>query len=82
MIVDRSDKSYGREHMTLEQVLAECELKGNVVELPDKELHPLLYSDVSKWMRMRGGKWNRKALGFEFPDPPKDLENQLKGGKQ
>ena len=68
--------------MTKQDVLNDGRIEGNVFFLPEGELDRKLYLDVSNALVKIGGKWNRKAKGFVFPQDPAELLGRVKSGEK
>lgn len=67
--------------MTVQNVIDQCRVDGNVVFLPDVQLDRKLYMQVKKKLEGIGGKWNRKAGGFKFTSDPSHLFNRVQDGE-
>lgn len=64
------------------KILDACEIKGNIVFLPQMQLERKIYLEVNKHLENLGGKWNRKAKGHVFDSVPADsFENMLLTGE-
>jgi hypothetical protein len=69
--------------MTLENVIENCTVHGNVVKLPDVVLDRQLYSQVAKKLEGIGGKWKGgKVAGFVFDYDPSNLLASIVGGEK
>lgn len=64
------------------EILQMCRINGTTVELPPMQLERSLYLEVSKALELIGGKWNRKAQGFIFPQDPTQLLDQIANGEK
>ena len=49
-------------------ILSRCTVDGNTLYLPDEQLDRKTYTAVNKCLVNIGGKWNRKAKGFDVVD--------------
>ena len=62
--------------------LEQCEVKDNIVYLPNLRLSTKQYSSVNTVLEAIGGKWNRKAKGHLFEvDPTGPLDDVLTTGQ-
>jgi len=66
---------------TVEAVLEQVRVEGNVIVLPLVQLDRKLYEGVAKKLTGIGGKWNKKAGGFLFPQDPTPELARVLGGK-
>lgn len=63
-------------------VLEGCDIKDNIVYLPQIQLERKTYVAVNKCLESIGGKWNRKAKGHVFGEDPTDaFDNMLSTGE-
>ena len=67
--------------MTVNEILEQCTISGNVVFLPNIQLDRKLYQDVAKKIELIGGKWDRKTKGFLFKQDPRELFEAIKNGE-
>jgi len=64
--------------MTVEQILQQCTVEGNIVKLPGIQLERKTYLDVAKEINHIGGKWKGgKVSGFVFEQDPTELLMQI-----
>jgi type I restriction-modification system DNA methylase subunit len=64
--------------MTVEQILKQCTVQGNIVKLPGIQLERKTYLDVAKKINQIGGKWKGgKVSGFVFEQDPTELLKQI-----
>lgn len=64
------------------EILQQCEIKENIVYLPEGHLDRKTYLAVNKHIDHLGGKWIRKAKGHVFDSDPTDsFENMLLTGE-
>jgi hypothetical protein len=68
--------------MTKQDVLDDCRIEDKVVFLPNIDLERKLYMEVNKALQGAGGKWNRKAKGFVFPQDPAPLLGRVQAGEK
>ncbi|OIN55844.1 methyltransferase [Arsenicibacter rosenii] len=68
--------------MTIDQVIAECTIEGNVVKLPVIQLERKVYMETAKRLEGIGGKWNRKLGGFLFKGDPSALLGRVQSGEK
>lgn len=69
--------------MSLENVLQECTIEGNVVKLPEGQLDRKKYMEVKKALELIGGKWKGgKVQGFVFIQDPTELLGQVANGEK
>ncbi|YAF99311.1 MAG: methyltransferase (plasmid) [Nodularia sp. CChRGM 3473] len=68
--------------MTVEQILQQCTVEGNIVRLPSIQLERKTYLDVAKKMNLIGGRWKGgRVSGFIFEQDPTDLLLQIANGE-
>lgn len=65
---------------SIDEIIKECTLEGNVIKLPSRQLDSSVYMGVKKMLEKIGGKWNTKAQGFMFDTNPEELFQRLQGG--
>lgn len=66
--------------MTVEEILKESTIEGNVLKLPQIQLDRKDYCDVKKSLELIGGKWKSgKIQGFIFDSDPTILIDNLLG---
>lgn len=58
-------------------VLANSNVEGNMLFLPDGQLDRKLYVKVNKVLTAIKGKWNRKAKAHIFPTNPNDIIDEI-----
>lgn len=64
------------------KILDRCEIKGNIIFLPQMQLDRKTYREVNKHLENLGSKWNRKVKGHIFDSDPTDsFENMLLTGE-
>jgi predicted RNA methylase len=64
------------------KILANCEIRDNVLYLPPDRLERKTYEAVNKCLADIGGKWNRKAKGHVFDhDPSEEFDNLILTGE-
>lgn len=51
---------------TVEEILKHCELRDNVLYLPNVQLDKKAYQEAKRWIEEAGGKWSTKQQGFTF----------------
>jgi hypothetical protein len=67
---------------TIEEVLKNCIVEGNIVKLPDTILDRKLYQGVAKKLELVGGKWKSgKIKGFVFEENPESLLKEISSGE-
>lgn len=67
--------------MSVETVLQNCTVEGNVIKLPAGQLEIKLYMDVAKKLELIGGKWKGgKVAGFVFEEDPTELLADIANG--
>ena len=69
-------------NLTAQKVLELCEIKDNVVRLPNTQLDRKLYMEVKKLIGGIDGKWNRSKKGFVIPPENIYLFEQLQKGEK
>jgi len=63
-------------------IIASCEIHGNLLLLPPVQLNRTDYVAVNKVLEALGGKWNRKAGGHIFDyDPSEKIEDIILTGE-
>lgn len=62
---------------TVREIFAECEVNGNVLMLPDRQLDRKDYVEVNKVIEATGGKWNRKLKGHLYDFSPEDILEEI-----
>lgn len=68
--------------MTVEQILQQCTVEGNIVKLPSIHLDRKTYLDVAKKLNLIGGKWKGgRVSGFVFEQDPAELLMQIASGE-
>jgi SAM-dependent methyltransferase len=67
--------------MTVQEVLDECKIEGNLVFLPPIQLERSLYVQVDKKLKGIGGKWNRRKRAHIFEGDPSELMGRVKNGE-
>jgi phospholipid N-methyltransferase len=68
--------------MTIQEILKDSTIEGNVLKLPLIQLDRKDYCDVKKSLELIGGKWKSgKVQGFVFDSDPTILINNLLGDK-
>lgn len=66
---------------TVEEVINESEIHGNVVKITGQQLERKLYEGVKKKLEGIGGRWKGgKVQGFVFPHDPTELLGRVKAG--
>lgn len=71
------------ENWSVEKILKNCILDGNVVKLPKVRLNKNAYAEVKKYIEEAGGSWNGgKIQGFVFPFNPSRVFSILQSGKR
>lgn len=64
--------------MTIEEILKDCTIDGNIVRLPKIDLDRKTYMEVAKKLNLIGGVWKSgKIQGFLFNDDPSELLEQI-----
>lgn len=61
-------------------VLVRAAIDPNLVALPAGQLERPVYDAVAKFLTALGGKWNRAAQGFHFPDGTADVRAAIDAG--
>ncbi|MBW4557104.1 MAG: class I SAM-dependent methyltransferase [Trichormus sp. ATA11-4-KO1] len=68
--------------MTVEKILQQCTVEGNIVRLPGIQLDRKTYLDVAKKINLIGGKWKGgRVSGFIFEQDPTELLMQIASGE-
>lgn len=68
---------------TKEEVLQNCTVNGQIISLPPKQLSKELYNEVKQALNLIGGTWKGgKIQGFEFPQDPTELLQQIATGEK
>ncbi len=63
------------------EILKQCEIRGNIIKLPQGQLERKQYLEVKKKLELIGGKWKGgKIAGFVFEQDPTELLNQIANG--
>jgi hypothetical protein len=66
---------------TVEEVLKNCTIEGNIVKLPVTQLDRKTYQEVAKKLELIGGKWTSgKIKGFVFNENPESLLKEISAG--
>jgi hypothetical protein len=69
--------------MDKQEVLKQCTVSGNVVNLPPMQLERKLYQDVAKSLELIGGKWKGgKVMGFVFQEDPTEMLYEIANGEK
>lgn len=67
--------------MNTQELLKNCKVEGKIVKLPSIQLERKDYLDLKKQLELIGGKWKGgKVQGFEFPEDPENLLNEIASG--
>jgi len=64
--------------MTTTEILKQCTISGNIIQLPTVQLDRKQYLEIKKQLEFIGGKWKGgNTQGFVFPTDPTDLLAQI-----
>ena len=67
--------------MTVNEIIKDSTIDGNVLKLPNKQLDRKTYIDVKKKLELIGGKWKGgKVMGFVFEQDPTALIDKVVSG--